>query len=57
VFDVPNLLKSRGFGGAADLVEGDTTVCGFENAFTVYIGAIGSAFASAVIDFIVIKGV
>ena len=57
VFDVPNFLEARGFCGAGDLVESEATVCGFENAFAIYIGAIGSAFACAVIDFVVVEGV
>jgi hypothetical protein len=57
VFDIPNFLEACGFCGAGDLVEGEATIGGFENAFAIYIGAIGSTFSGAVIDFIVVEGV
>ena len=57
MFDIPNFLEACGFCGAGDLVEGEATIGGFENAFAIYIGAIGSAFACPVINFVVVKGV
>ena len=57
MFDVPYFLEAGRFCGAGNLVKGEATVGGFENAFAIYIGAIGSAFAGAVIDFIGVEGV